>query len=78
MPSWMLRGLLPCDVIRPKSALLNVVLGALKSTRFGAFDADARISRLPFSRILKFFRIARSSIGADDPRRQHDERQIRT
>src|SRR5260370_39286697 len=56
-PSCTLRGptpgLLLCDVILPKSAMLKVVFGALNRTRVGAFDADVRTSRSAFCRILK-------------------------
>jgi hypothetical protein len=41
-------------MIPPKPALLCVVLGTPNTTRFGAFAAEARISRLAFSWIIPF------------------------
>ena len=56
------RGLFPVPVILPKSALLCVVLGPPNNTQLGAFEAEARISKFPFSRIAKLFRIEMSSL----------------
>ena len=53
--------------MRPKSALLKVVLGALKVTRFGAFDAEARISRLPAERTSRSEHYSTATTGAVGP-----------
>jgi hypothetical protein len=65
----MERGLLPCEVILPKSALFCVVFGLANRTRFGAFDAEARISILTLSVMLKIFRSAISSFTVHGLRR---------
>src|SRR5437867_8721326 len=69
-PSWMFRGPLPCAVVmNPNVLLLCVVFGAAKTTRFKAFDAEARISRRTLSLTWNSLSSAMSSCTVHGVRR---------